>query len=297
MMKFTLSILLSICFLSLHAQKFAAASQGYFSNTAPSKLLTLDSSEQSLMYDLESVDYEIIPESLTFINNDGDTIEIEASEILFLEIPRGEVPESEVEIIEMDDEISGKIISTSEMTPTLIYERVRIDHKKGDPVSGKYQEDTYLLQLASQGMGDRLKVYIAPNFEDDASELAPLGYTDMELSRNRVDYDEFEVYYYIKIADEPAFRINSYDFLEYTPIMFGDNRVFRRKYKVAKLMDGDRTKKRKKTTRKAVGNKKKRASTMNYSELNLLVKDYHKLYVQMLEEDEAKRLAREAEKN
>lgn len=296
MKKYILFVFAALFIHSLNAQQFSAASQGYFSAEGDVKIVTLDSSEMIMKFDTSSVDPEEIPESFYLIKEDGSQVEYYADEILYIEIPRGEVPEEyeETEIVDLGDDYEEyNVIETTEQTKMLIYERVEVDHKQGIPLKSKYREDSYLLQLVSVGLGDRLRVYLSPNFEE-GTEVAPMGELVEELSRNRVDYDEYEAYYFVKVGDAPAFRISHEEFLNLTPIIFGDCRPFRRKYSVKRQLDGDRTKKRKKTTRKDVGSKKKKSSNMRYPEFAKLVVEYHELYEVMLEEQEKKRLEKEA---
>ncbi len=298
MNKYILFILALISYQASHAQQFSAASQGYFSANGTVKLVTMDSAEMIMTYDTSAFDPEEIPDVFYLINDKGEQVEYYPEDILSIEIPRGEVPvfEEETEIVDMSDEYEEyTVIESTKQTETVIYEQVEVTHKQGVPFKSKYREDSYLLQLVSVGLGDRLRVYLSPNFEE-GTEVAPIGSPIEELSRNRVDYDEFEEYYFVKVGDAPAFRISYDQFLNFTPIIFGDCRPFRRKYGVKKELDGARTKKRGKTARKDVGNKKKRASQMRYPEFAKLVVEYHELYEVMLEEQEKKRLEREAAK-
>ncbi|MDA9773976.1 hypothetical protein N9B82_03375 [Saprospiraceae bacterium] len=297
MKKYILLAVASIFLVQMNAQMFSAPSQGYFSPDGDVKVLTVDSSEMTMKFDTSSIDDDI-PSTFFLIKENGEQIEFDPTEILRIEIPRGEIPEDEVEIEELDDDEEYEdynVIDYSEKTKTIIYEQVEVTHDIGDAFKKKYREDSYLLQLASVGMGDRLKIYICPNFEE-GTEVAPMGEEVEELSRNREDYDIYEKYYFVKVGAEPAFRISDEEFIAMTPAIFGDCKPFRRKYAVKRGLDKELTQKRGKTSRKEVGSKRKKASQMRYPELAKLVVEYHELYEVMLVEQEKKRAEREAKK-
>lgn len=302
MKKYIYTILILCLAIYTQAQKFSAPSKGYFNNTEKVIVLKSDSTLVTYSFDAESASIdEDIPEVFYLIDETGNKVELKPEEILSLEIARGDEPEDEEgeELNEEDGDESTilvDVIETTEKTDKLFYERVYLDSKKGMGLKGDYNEDYLLLQLASVGMGERLKVYVCPNFENEGTEVAPLGLElDDKVARNRVDFIAYQAFYFVSIDNQPAFRINAEEYEKFGPEIFGDCRPFRRKYSVEKLMDEDKTKTRSKTSRSEVGNKKKKASLLKYQDFAKHVVDYHTLYAEQLAEEEAKRLAKELE--
>ena len=235
MRKYILFIFFISQIMTLHAQKFAAPSQGYFNNEEAVKVVLADSTIASYAFDTSYI-LEETPDVFHLIDQSGNQVELEPDEILSIEINRGnEIFEEEEEEEELaEDEEYVDVIETTKVTERLLYERVPLTDEIGLRLKGDYKKDYMLLQLASVGLGDRLKVYICPNFEEGGTEVAPLGLEDDDVARNRVDYIAYQQYYFVRVGDKPAFKISKEEYDNLTPAIFGDCRPFRRKYGVGK---------------------------------------------------------------
>lgn len=296
--------LLLITFLSLslniNGQKFASASKGIFSAAEKVIVMSVDSSEATYTFNTEAAKDIEEPDVFYLIDENGNEVELDPEEVLYIEISRGDEStwfSKNMEEEEEDDEDDENaeyvdVFENSTKTERLIYERVDIDNSQGTPFSGKNREDYYLLQLVNDTLGEFLKVYVSPNFDYGGTQVAPLGELTDELARDRVNYVEYEAYYFIKVGENPAIRISSDQYLEYAPYIFGKSREFRKKYSIPKDMSKDRTKKRKKTSRKDVGKKKVKASPLRYDEMPKHIKDFQKSYLI----EEAARLKKIAER-
>lgn len=275
----------SIAFVS-NAQKFASASKGIFSDAQKVVVMSIDSVEATYTFNTEAASEIEEPDVFYLIDENGNEVELEPEEILYIEISRGDeskwIAENlEEEEDEEDDEDAEyvEVFENTEATERLIYERVEMDNSQGTPFSGRNREGFYLLQLVNDSIGEFIKVYVSPNFDYGGTQVAPLGELTDELARDRVNYSEYEAYYIIKIGDEPAIRISSDQYLEYAPLIFNKSREFRKKYSIPREMSKERTKKRKKTARKDVGKKKVKASPLRFDEFPKHVKDFQKAYV------------------
>ncbi len=301
-MRYILTLgLLILFFLGGQAQKFDSASKGYFSDEAIVVVMTEDSVKAEYTFNKEFSNEEY-PEVFYLLDKDGEQITLEPSEILYLEISRGVEPEneefvSEEEAKESEDEFEIINVNlTTNKSNRIIYERVSIDPNQGVPQKGVRKDKYLLLQLVSQGLGDEMKIYLSPNFEEDGTEVAPMGRTTDILARNRTDYNEVEEAYYVARKDELAFRITHETYLEFAPLTFEKSRGFRRKYGIKRGLEKERTKKRKKTSRKDVGNKKVKASPLRYDEFAQHVKEYNEIYEVELVELMKKKAEREAQR-
>ncbi len=280
-------------FTCVNAQKFASASKGIFSNSEEVIVLSSDSIDAVYTFNIEAASEVEEPDVFYLIDKNGNEVELEPDDILRIEISRGDesswfkenVEEEEEE--ENDDESVEyvDVYENTEATTRLIYERVEVDNKKGSPLKGK-KYDFYLLQLVNNE-DSFIKVYVSPNFDYGGTEVAPFGELSEGLMRNRKDYIEYEAYYFVKVGDEPAIRISEYDYVEYAPYIFNKSRAFRKKYSIPRDMAQDRTKKRKKTARKDVGTKKKKASPLRYDEFPQHVLEFQESY--LIEEEERQR--------
>lgn len=281
------------------AQKFAAPAMGYYEYGTDVKVMLEDSTMASYTVDSSGVEEDEYPEVFYLKNSSGESVELEPEEILYIEIERGEEPayfeEEEEEIIDADESeyIEVDVIETTKKTDKIIFERVYLS-SEGLKLKGDLREDYLLLQLASVGMGDSLKVYVYPNFDEGGSEVAPLGMISDKIARNRVDLVEIQEYYFVKPGSNPAILIDSESYTDFAPKIFRESRSFRRKYSVPKYTDDENTKKRKKTSRKKVGNQRQKASLLKYQDLADHIIDFDKLYKLDLAEAEKKRLEREA---
>lgn len=299
--KSLLSLSLIMMFYGAYAQKFAAPAMGYFEIGSTAKVMLEDSSLVTYTVDsMMMTDDDYYPESFYFKNNSGESIELFPDEILYLEIIRGDEPEMvDLDDEDLDDEdeyVEVDVIETTKVTDKIVYERVELSND-GLKLKGDYKEDFLLLQLASVGMGDSLKAYVWPNFDEGGTEVAPLGKVSDKIARNRIDLVEIQENYFIKSGSNPAILIDSETYIDYAPLIFRKSRTFRRKYSVEKFTDGESTKKRKKTSRKKVGSKREKASLLKYQDLADHIIDFHKLYTEDLEAAEKKRLEREAARN
>lgn len=285
-------ILLSFTFLlginSLSAQKFAAASKGIFSDKDKVNVMTTDSAYATYTFNVEAAKDVEDAEVFYLLDKDGKEVELFPEDIIYIDIARGDetawFKENVEEINEedLDEEEAVEIYDvyeTTKSTRTLVYEQVEIDNKQGSPFKGSNKSDSYLLQLVNDSITDFVKVYISPNFDEGGTEVAPLGQLTETLARNRDDYIEHETFYFVKVGKEPAIRISAKDYLEYAPYIYNKSREFRKKYKIPKDMSKEATKKRKKSSRKDVGKKKKKASPLRFDEFAKHVKEFQALYV------------------
>lgn len=280
------------------AQKLAAPSTGFFSNSMKATFVLEDSTKAT--YTVDTARYATLdneyPTTFYLIDSRGDSITLDAEDILYAELARGKNQVSE-EIVEFDDDEDYEyvdVIPTTFESDKVIYQRVQLDRDNGLKLRGAYKEDYLLLQLASIDMGERIKVFVYPDLDGDGSQVAPLGVITDRIARNRVDYVEVQKYYFIQVDNKPAFLISDETYEEFAPMIYGACRSFRSKYKVEKEMDDARTAKRRKTSRRAVGNGKKKASLLKYSELSKHLDDFHEMMKIQDAEAEAKRLEREA---
>lgn len=281
------------------AQQLAAPSTGFFSASMQATIVLEDSTKATYIVDTsqyEGLDNEY-PTAFYVIDSQGDSITIAPEEVLYAEFARGRNQVSD-ETIEFDDEDEDyeyvEVNETTFQSDKVIYQRVQLDRDRGLKLKGPYKEDYLLLQLASIDMGERIKIFVYPDLDGEGSEVAPLGMFIDLIARNRVDYVEVQEYYFVQVDNKPAFLISADTYDDFAPMIYGNCRSFRSKYKVDKYMDDARTARRKKTTRRAVGNGKKRASLLKYEELTKHISDYNEMMVVQEAKAEAKRLEREA---
>jgi len=289
MQKFILSIiLLFTAFQAANSQKFASASKGIFSDEEKVVVFSVDSTEAIYTFNKTAADGNNEPDVFYLIDADGKEVELEPEDILSIEISRGdesgwfkENMEDEEEDEDNDDENVEyvDVYENTESTSRLYYERILINNDEGEAFTGKNKEDYYLLQRVSNNPDDFIQVYVSPNFDDGGTEVSPLGLLGEGLARNREDFVEYEEYYFVKMGDEPAIRISSWNYIDYAPLIYNKSREFRKLYSIPKEMSKERTKRRKKSSRKDVGKKKKKASTLRYDEFPKHLVKFQKSYV------------------
>ncbi len=268
----------------LKAQKFAAASKGIFSDAEKVKVVSIDSIDAVYTFNTSAAAEDDEPEVFYLIDDNGNEVELHPEDILSIEIARGDESkwfnENVTEEVDDDDDyIIVDVSETTESTPILYFETIEIDHKKGTPLKAASKFDYLLLQRVDSGDDNFIKVYVSPNIDEGGTEVAPLGQLKDGLARNRKDYIEFEEFYYVKVGDDPAIRISEDDYIEYAPYIFNKSREFRKKYSIPREMAEERTKKRKKSSRKDVGSSKTKASSLRYDEFSSHIVDFQKSYV------------------
>ena len=282
-----------LCFLTLllcsvDAQTFASASKGIFSDAEKVIVMSVDSAEATYTFNKAMADSINDSDFFYLIDENGNDVELDPDEILYLEISRGDestwFDENNFEEEEEEEEEGEKVeyvdvYENSEPTPRLYYERVEVNHKEGEPFKGRNKRDSYLLQRVNDNPNDFIKVYVSPNFDEGGTEVAPLGELGEDLARNRIDYVEYEEFYIVKVGDEPAIRIGSWQYIDYAPMFYNKSREFRRTYSIPKEMSKERTKRRKKTSRKDVGKKKGKTSPLRYDEFPKHLQQFQKSYI------------------
>lgn len=287
------------------AQKIAAASDGFFRDGTSVVLLDVDS--VSAQYTFENVlSKDEIPAYFTLKDADGNSESVYPENILKITILRDTSSQMSAEdLLRLEgeeDETDGsaydndlKVRLTTAITDTLIYERVEIDYRMGEPDRKAKRHKTQLLQLVSNP-NHYVKLYAVPNKEDGGTEVAPLGNLISGLERNRKDKVLYEDAYYVRLGDGKAFRITPDTYPTWASVMYADSRVFRKKYSIKKGSPLEQTKKRKKTSRSKVGKKKKKASSLRWDQLGRHLEEFQKAYVVEKAEKDAKRAARKAKK-
>ncbi len=299
MKSFILVLSFLILGLTSNAQKFAAASKGIFSDAEPVIVMSIDSVDATYTFNKSAAEDITEPEVFYLIDENGNEVELAPEDILSIEISRGDESkwiEENIEVVEIEDDedyIEVDVFENTEATPRVYFERVEIDNKKGTPFKGSNKSDYYLLQRVDSNRDNFIKVYVSPNFDFGGTEVAPLGQLVEGLARNRVDYVEYEEFYFIKVGDEPAIRLSDWDYLDFAPYIFNKSREFRRKYSIPKDMAKERTKRRKKTSRKDVGNGKVKASQLRYDEFPKHVEEFQASYL-VEEEARQKKIAERA---